>query len=82
MRDGGPGGRAECESAMLTSTEFSLFIFMEYFQAGCDILKMLPYLPDLKFAEVNGKISINRDTMTNLGGSFGFMDWTQGSLCK
>jgi len=62
---------------LIISTEFSLFIFMEYFQADCDVLKIFPYLPDIKyliFTEVNGKISINRDTMLVLGGSFGSVD--------
>ena len=67
---------------LIISTEFTLFIFMEYFQAGCDILEILSYLPHLKFTEVDEKISINRDSTIVLGGSFGSMGWTQGNLYK
>lgn len=51
-----------------------LSIFMKYFQEDCDIAIILPYLPDLKFTEVDGNISLNRGNMTDLGGSFGSMD--------
>lgn len=64
----------------IISNEFMLS--MKYFQEDCDIVIILPYLPDLKVTKVNGNISTNRDNMNDLGGRFGSMDWTQGNLCK
>lgn len=58
----------------ITSTELMLSIFMKYFQEDCDIVIILSYLSDLKFLKVNGNIFINRDNMTDLGGSFVSMD--------
>jgi len=47
------------------SATLHLSIGMEYFQAGCDFLKICPYISDLRqFTKVNRNTFINRDNFS------------------
>lgn len=66
-------------NSQLMSTAFSLFIFKDYVQAGCDFLKMIPSLLDLRqCTELNGKTFINKDIMIGLALGIG----PQKNLCN